>query len=324
MLFTDLGGLRVSRLGLGCMGMSHLYTGHSRDEAGSIRTIHRALELGVTHLDTAELYGPETNETLVGKAIADRRDQVVLASKFGLRSHVGNPGPVDSSPASIRLALEGSLRRLGTDHLDLYYQHRVDPAVPIEDVIGLLAEFVAEGKIRAIGLSEAGKDTIRRAHAVHPIAALQSEYSLWTRDGEDGTLDLLRELGIGFVPYSPLNRGLLSGVIRSRTALDADDWRLSNPRFTEDAFAHNLALADEIARLAAEIGATPSQLALAWLLAKGADWSPIPGTIRIDHLEEDLGALDLELDPELVARLDATPAPRGDHHTPAQTRLFDR
>jgi len=321
---TRLGELTVSRIGLGCMGMSHLYTGHSRDEASSIRTIHRALDLGVTHIDTAELYGPFTNEELVGRALVGRRDSVVLATKFGLMSHVGNPGPVDSSAASIRIAIEGSLRRLQTDHIDLYYQHRVDPAVPIEDVIGTLSELVHEGKIRHIGLSEAGRETIRRAHAVHPIAALQSEYSLWSRDADDGTLDLLRELGIGFVPYSPLNRGLLAGTLRTRDQLEETDWRLTNPRFLPGAIESNVAIVEEIAEIGGEVGATPAQVSLAWLLAQGDDWSPIPGTIRVDHLEEDLGALDVTLSAEQVQRLtDITPAVGG-HHTEAQARLFDR
>jgi len=321
---TRLGELTVSRIGLGCMGMSHLYTGHSRDEASSIRTIHRALDLGVSHIDTAELYGPFTNEELVGRALVGRRDSVVLATKFGLMSHVGNAGPVDSSAASIRIAIEGSLRRLQSDHIDLYYQHRVDPAVPIEDVIGTLSELIAEGKIRHIGLSEAGRETIRRAHAVHPIAALQSEYSLWSRDADDGTLDLLRELGIGFVPYSPLNRGLLAGTLRTRDQLEETDWRLTNPRFLPGAIESNVAIVEEIAEIGGEVGATPAQVSLAWLLAQGDDWSPIPGTIRIDHLEEDLGALDVTLSAEQVQRLtDITPAVGG-HHTEAQARLFDR
>ena len=324
MQHTRLGDLTVSRIGLGCMGMSHLYTGHSRDEASSIRTIHRALELGVTHIDTAELYGPFTNEELVGRALVGRRDSVVLATKFGLMSHVGNAGPVDSSAASIRIAVEGSLTRLQTDHIDLYYQHRVDPAVPIEDVIGTLSELIAEGKIRHIGLSEAGRETIRRAHAVHPIAALQSEYSLWSRDADDGTLDLLRELGIGFVPYSPLNRGLLAGTLRTRDQLEETDWRLTNPRFLPGAIESNVTIVEEIAEIGGEVGATPAQVSLAWLLAQGDDWSPIPGTIRIDHLEEDLGALDVTLSTEQVHRLtDITPAVGG-HHTEAQARLFDR
>ena len=278
----------------------------------------------MNHLDTAELYGPFTNEELVGRALKGRRDRVVLSSKFGLRSHVGNPGPVDSSAASMRLALEGSLRRLDTDHLDLYYQHRVDPNVPIEDVIGTLVEFIDEGKVRHIGLSEAGPETIRRAHAVHPIAALQSEYSLWTRDGDDGTLALLRELGIGFVPYSPLNRGLLTGAIRSRDQLDAADWRLTNPRFLPGNLEANLAIVDEVAAIGAEVGATPSQVALAWLLALGEDWSPIPGTTRTDHLEEDLGALEVILSAEQIQRLTHLTPAVGGHHTEAQLALFDR
>lgn len=324
MLSTRLGDLTVSRIGLGCMGMSHLYTGHSIDDESSIRTIHRALDLGVTHIDTAELYGPFTNEVLVGRALAGRRDSVVLATKFGLRSHVGRPSPVDSSPANIRAAVEGSLERLGTDYIDLYYQHRVDKTVPIEEVVGTLAELIAEGKIRHIGLSEAGQETIRRAHAVHPITALQSEYSLWTRDGDDGTLALLRELGIGFVPYSPLGRGMLSGAIRSRDQLDETDWRLTNPRFEPGAFEKNLEALTDVEVIARELDATPAQVALAWLLSKGADWSPIPGTIRVDHLEEDLAALDLVLSAEQVARLDAVTQPEGDHHTAAQSKLFDR
>ena len=321
---TRLGDLTVSRIGLGCMGMSHLYTGHSTDEQRSIRTIHRALELGVTHIDTAELYGPFSNEVLVGKALKGRRDSVVLASKFGLRSHVGRPGPVDSSAANIRASIEGSLQRLGTDYLDLYYQHRVDKTVPIEEVIGTLAELVDEGKIRHIGLSEAGQETIRRAHAVHPVAALQSEYSLWSRDADDGTLDLLRELGIGFVPYSPLNRGLLTGAVRSRDELADDDWRLTNPRFLDGALESNLAVVDEIVEIGREAGATAAQVALAWLLSRGEDWSPIPGTTRPEHLEEDLGALDVQLSDEQLERLTTITPAVGDHHTAAQSLLFDR
>lgn len=306
------------------MGMSHIYTGRDQSEAESIRTIHRALELGVTHFDTAEIYGPFTNEVLLGKALKGRRDQVVVASKFGMIVHTGNPGPLDSSAANIRAAVEGSLTRLDTDCIDLYYQHRVDRSVPIEDVIGTLTELIDEGKIRHIGLSEAGPDTIRRANAVHPITALQSEYSLWTRDGEDGTLDLLKELGIGFVPYSPLNRGLLSGTIRSLDQFDADDWRRSNPRFADGALATNLERLEEVEAVAQEVGVSCSQLALAWLLAKGGDWSPIPGTIRISHLEEDLAAADVELTGEQVRTLDTITQPEGDHHTAAQAKAFDR
>ena len=320
-----LGTLEVSRIGLGTMGMSAYYAGAGSDDAESIRTIHRALDLGVTLIDTAEIYGPFTNEELVGRAIAGRRDEVVLATKFGNYSHrTGTAYEKDSSPENVRLAIEGSLRRLDTDHIDLYYQHRVDPAVPIEDVIGTLSELIAEGKIRHIGLSEAGRETIRRAHAVHPIAALQSEYSLWSRDADDGTLDLLRELGIGFVPYSPLNRGLLAGTLRTRDQLEETDWRLTNPRFLPGAIESNVTIVEEIAEIGGEVGATPAQVSLAWLLAQGDDWSPIPGTIRVDHLEEDLGALDVTLSTEQVHRLtDITPAVGG-HHTEAQARLFDR
>lgn len=324
MNYTHLRDLKVSRIGLGCMGMSHIYTGRDQSEAESIRTIHRALELGLTHIDTAEMYGPFLNETLVGKALKGRRDSVVLASKFGLMSHVGSPSSIDSSAANIRIAVEGSLTRLDTDYIDLYYQHRVDKTIPIEDVIGTLAELVGEGKIRHIGMSEAGKNTIRRANAVHPITALQSEYSLWSRDADDGTLDVLSELGIGFVPYSPLGRGLLSGTIQSRDQLDADDWRLTNPRFLEGALETNLDRLSGVQAIAEEVGATLSQVALAWLLAKGADWSPIPGTIRISHLEEDLAATEVVLSPEQVLALDNVTQPVGDHHTAAQSLSFDR
>lgn len=324
MKYTTLRELSVSRIGLGCMGMSHIYTGHRQPHDASIKVIHRALELGVNFIDTAELYGPFTNEELVGKAIAGRRDQVVLASKFGLMSHIGAGRPNDSSPANIRIAIEGSLQRLNTDYIDLYYQHRIDPHTPIEDVIGTLSELVSEGKIRAIGLSEAGPANIRRANAVHPITALQSEYSLWTRDGDDGTLDLLRELGIGFVPYSPLGRGMLSGKIRSLDMFDDDDWRLKNPRFLPGAFEHNLEVLREVEEIATEVGATPAQLSLAWLLAQGDGWAPIPGTIRIDHLEEDLGAVDVKLTADQVERLRNVTQPQGAHHGETQMKMFDR
>ena len=282
MKHISLGGLDVSRIGLGTMGMSAYYTGAGSDDAESIRTIHRALDLGVTHIDTAEIYGPFTNEELVGRAIKGRRDEVVVATKFGFYSHAGGgPGVLDSSPANIRTAVEGSLQRLGTDHIDLYYQHRVDPNTPIEDTVGALAELVAEGKIRHIGLSEAGPATIRRAHAVHPIAALQTEYSLWTRDVEAELLPLLRELGIGFVPYSPLGHGFLTGKIRSTEQFADDDWRKTNPRFTGENFQRNLRIVDEVEAVAAEAGATPAQIALAWLLAQGDDIAPIPGTKRV-------------------------------------------
>src|SRR3954464_1756057 len=245
MRHASLGSLDVSSLGLGCMGMSAFYSGAGADDAESIRTLHRALDLGVTFLDTAEIYGPYTNEDLVGRAIAGRRDEVVLATKFGNISHVnGGEGRYDSSPANIRAAVEGSLKRLGTDVIDLYYQHRVDPGTPIEDTVGALAELVERGKVRHIGLSEAGPETIRRAHAVHPVTALQSEYSLWTRDPEAEVLPLVRELGIGFVPYSPLGRGFLTGQIRSVEQMDQDDFRRTMPRFAEEAFAQNMRIVD--------------------------------------------------------------------------------
>ena len=247
MKHAKLRDLDVARIGLGAMGMSAAYSGAGRDDAESIRTIHRALELGVTLIDTAEIYGPYTNEELVGRALKGRREKVVLATKFGMISHTGGgPGTLDSSPANVRTAVEGSLRRLDTDHIDLYYQHRVDRNTPIEDTVGAVAELVAEGKVRHIGLSEAGADTIRRAQAVHPITALQSEYSLWTRDPEAVVLPLLRELGIGFVPYSPLGRGFLTGKVRSLDDFDATDFRRQNPRFSGDNFQHNLRIADEV------------------------------------------------------------------------------
>jgi aryl-alcohol dehydrogenase-like predicted oxidoreductase len=275
----QLGTLDVGRIGLGGMGMSAAYSGFGTDDDESIRTIHRALDLGVTLVDTAEIYGPYTNEELVGRALRGRRDDVVLATKFGFISHTGDGAwHLDSTPANIRIAVEGSLRRLGTDRIDLYYQHRVDPATPIEDTVGALAELVAEGKIRHIGLSEANADTIRRAHAVHPITALQSEYSLFTRDPESKVLPTLRELGIGFVAYSPLGRGFLTGQIRSMSDLPEDDWRRTNPRFQEDALQENLQLADRVRELAADRGVMPAQLALAWVMAKGDDIVPIPGT----------------------------------------------
>ncbi len=326
MKYTTLRDLRVSRIGLGCMGMSHIYTGYRRPDEDKIRVIHRALELGVNFFDTAEIYGPFINEELVGAALRGKRDQVVLATKFGLMTGRGEERKLglDSSPDNIRYAVEASLTRLGTDYIDLYYQHRVDKAVPIEEVVGVLAELVAAGKIRHIGLSEAGQETIRRANAVHPITALQSEYSLWTRDGEDGTLDLLRELGIGFVPYSPVGRGMLAGGIRDLGDLDSDDWRLTNPRFVDGTFEHNLRVLRDVEEIAAEVGCTLAQLSLAWLLAKGDDWAPIPGTVQLSHLEEDIASVDVELTPEQVRRLDNVTQPLGDHHSPAQTAMLDR
>ncbi len=322
---AKLGDLTVSRIGLGAMGMSHGYTGAGTNDAESIRTIHRALDLGVTLIDTAEIYGPYVNEELVGRAIKDRRDDVVLATKFGLVSHAGaGPWNLDSSPANVRAAVEGSLRRLGTDRIDLYYQHRVDPNTPIEDTIGAVAELVAEGKVRHIGLSEAWVDTIRRAHAVHPITALQSEYSLWTRDQEPEVLPLLRELGIGFVPYSPLGHGFLTGTIRSTDQFDSTDFRANNPRFTGENFERNLRIADEVQAVAVDAGATPAQVALAWLLTKGDDIAPIPGTKRVTRVEENVAADDVVLTADQIKRLDELTPASGGHHNDAQMEMIER
>ena len=325
MKHISLGGLEVSRIGLGTMAMSGYYLDPSSSDAESIRTIQRALELGVTHIDTAEVYGPYANEELVGRALQGRRDDVVLATKFGFVSHSGGgPGVLDSSPANIRTAIEGSLKRLGTDRIDLYYQHRVDPNTPIEETVGALAELAAEGKVLHIGLSEAGPETIRRAHAVHPLTALQTEYSLWTRDPEAALLPLLRELGIGFVPYSPLGHGFLTGTIRSPEDLAEDDWRKNNPRFTEGNFEKNLRIVDEVEAVASEAGATPAQVALAWLLAQGDDIAPIPGTKRVSRVEENTAADSVELSAEQIARLnDLTPA-AGERHDEANMSRVDR
>lgn len=324
MKHIELRDLDVSRIGLGAMGMSHAYTGAGSDDAESIRTIHRALELGVTFIDTAEVYGPYINEELVGRALKGRRDQVVLATKFGLISHTGREGGTDSSPAGIRTAVEGSLKRLDTDRIDLYYQHRVDPGTPIEETVGVLADLVAEGKIRHIGLSEAGPDTIRRAHAVHPVTAVQSEYSLFTRDPEARVLPALRELNIGFVPFSPLGRGFLTGTIRSTDQFDANDFRANNPRFTDENFQHNLRLADEVAAVATEIGATPAQVALAWLLAQGDNIAPIPGTRRVTRVEENAAADAVHLTDEQLAKLTSLPRAAGDTHNEAGMRMMER
>jgi aryl-alcohol dehydrogenase-like predicted oxidoreductase len=321
---VKLGDLDVSRMGLGAMGMSAAYTGAGTDDAESIRVIHRALELGVTFIDTAETYGPFINEELVGRAIKGRRDRVVLATKFGRFSHASGSRGVDSSPANIRTAAEGSLRRLGTDYIDLYYQHRVDPGTPIEDTVGAVAELVAEGKVRHVGLSAAGPATIRRAHAVHPVAALQSEYSLWTRDPETEVLPLLRELGIGLVAFSPLGHGFLTGKIRSTEQFDDGDWRKTNPRFTGDNFRHNLRIADEVEAVAAGVGATPAQVALAWLLAKGDDVVPIPGTRRVSRVEENTAADGIELTAEQISKLDTLTPAAGDTHEEADMWLIGR
>ncbi|MEU9268526.1 aldo/keto reductase [Streptomyces sp. NPDC048251] len=316
--------LEVSRIGLGAMGMSQGYTGAGTDEAESIRTVHRALELGVTFIDTAEIYGPYTNEELLGRALKGRRDQVVLATKFGLVSHGGDgPGNLDSSAANIRTAVEGSLRRLGTDHIDLFYQHRVDPDVPIEETAGVVGELIAEGKVRAFGLSEAGPETIRRANAVAPVTAVQSEYSLFTREPEARVLPTLRELGIGFVPFAPLGRGFLTGAIRS-TDFAEDDFRRDNPRFTGENFQHNLRLADEVQAVAAEADATPAQVAIAWLLAQGDDIAPIPGTKRVHRLEENTAADALRLTPAQLDRLTSLPPAAGATHTEAQLKMLER
>jgi aryl-alcohol dehydrogenase-like predicted oxidoreductase len=325
MKHISLGGLEVSRIGLGTMAMSGYYLDPNSSDTESIRTIQRALELGVTFLDTAEIYGPYANEELVGRALKGRRDQVVVATKFGLVSHSGEgPGVLDSSPANIRTAVEGSLKRLGTDRIDLYYQHRVDPNTAIEDTVGALAELVAEGKVLHIGLSEAGPETIRRAHAVYPVAALQTEYSLWTRDPEAQLLPLLRALGIGFVPYSPLGHGFLTGNLRSPDELADDDWRKTNPRFTPGNFEKNLRIVDEVKAVADELDATPAQIALSWLLAQGNDIAPIPGTKRVSRVEENTASDGIELSPEQLQRLDDLAPAAGERHEEANMAAVDR
>jgi aryl-alcohol dehydrogenase-like predicted oxidoreductase len=312
-----LNDLTVSDMGLGCMGMSAFYG--TADESEAIRTIHRAIDLGCTFLDTAEMYGPHTNEELVGRAIKDRRDEVVLATKFGIRRDPTPEDPnrrlIDGSPENVRRSIEGSLQRLGTDHVDLYYQHRIDPNTPIEDTVGALAELVQEGKIRHIGLSEAAPDTIRRAHATHPITAVQSEYSLWSRDIEAEVLPTLRELGIGLVAYSPIGRGFLAGRFSDPAELDEGDFRRSNPRFTGDNLERNQRLVAKIREIAQEKGITPGQLALAWVLAQGDDIVPIPGTKRVSYLEENWGATGVELSDEELQRIDAElPEVAGDRY----------
>lgn len=312
-----LGALSVSEIGLGCMGMSAFYGATNEGEA--LATLDRSLELGCNFLDTAEMYGPFTNEQLVGKAIKGRRDQFVVATKFGIRFAPTADDPtrrlLDGSPENVRRSIEGSLERLGVDHVDLYYLHRVDPSRPIEETVGAMAELVKEGKVRHLGLSEASPATLRKAHAEHPIAALQTEYSLWTRDAEAEILPTCRELGVGFVAYSPLGRGFLSGRFKSPDELDQNDFRRHNPRWQGEALAQNQRLVAEVERLAASKGCTPGQLALAWTLARGEDIVPIPGTKRRTYLEENLGAAKVQLSADDLARIDAeVPKAAGDRY----------
>lgn len=312
-------GPQVSALGLGCMGLSFAY-GAAAPEAEAVALIQAALDAGVTLLDTADVYGPHANEEQVGRAIAGRRDQVFLATKFGIRLQDGRRW-IDGHPDYVRASVEGSLKRLGVDHIDLYYQHRIDPQVPVEDTVGAMARLVEQGKLRYLGLSEAAPETLRRAHAVHPISALQTEYSLWSREPEhDGVLATARELGVGFVPYAPLGRGFLTGAIRTPADFAPDDWRRGNPRFSGENFDRNLRLVAQVQALAAERGITPGQLALAWVLAQGEDLVPIPGTRRQAYLHENLAALDVTLTAGELARLEAIFVPEavaGSRYAPA-------
>ncbi|MEU6553501.1 aldo/keto reductase [Streptomyces sp. NPDC046915] len=324
----SLRDLEVSAIGLGCMGMSAFYGSTDQDEG--VQTIRRALELGIDFLDTAQMYGPLTNETLVGQAVRGHRDEYVIATKFNYRMDDTVPGDMstvgrqDGSAEHVRSSVHGSLQRLGTDYIDLYYQHRVDPNVPIEETVGALAELVAEGKVRHIGLSEAGPETLRRANAVHPITAVQTEYSLWTRDPEAEVLPTCRELGIGFVPYSPLGRGFLAGRFSSPDELDKDDWRRGGPRFTGGNLEVNQRLAEKVKEIAAEKDVTPAQLAIAWVLAQGEDLVPIPGTKRRGYLEQNAGAIDVELTKEDLARIDAElPKAAGERYDEAGMRTVN-
>jgi aryl-alcohol dehydrogenase-like predicted oxidoreductase len=319
-------GLKVSAMGLGCMGMSDFYGG--RDENEALATLRRALDAGVTLFDTADMYGAGRNEELVGRAVRERRDDVIIATKFGnVRNPDGTFAGVNGKPEYVRQCCDASLKRLGVDVIDLYYQHRVDPSTPIEDTVGAMAALVREGKVRYLGLSEAAPDTVRRAHAVHPIAALQTEYSLWSREAAEASLPTVRELGIGFVPYSPLGRGFLTGQIKSVDDLEPDDYRRNSPRFQGDNFAKNLKLVDEINRIAAEKNCSPSQLALAWVLAQGRDIVPIPGTKRRKYLDENLRALDVELTTDDLARIDRVIPPgsaSGERYAPHALRAVGR